>query len=224
MMGGSVFVRARQAVAASLEIGIGGVERASRPALSRMSVREIEAAQDQARDERFAAERRRDEALRRREQLEAEGREWQEKATFALGKQRSDLAEQAIGRQIETEEGAASATADAAAADRDIQRLAATIAQLGEERTRMSAELTQAERRLEREQGTASAIPASAEERAERARARFDRLMEDICSDQPASPTRSDIDGELETLRREDEIARRLAAMRNPKPQPKRRA
>lgn len=208
-MSASLFLRSTRAFASQLEIGLGSLERVGHDSLSRYSIREIEAAQEGAREGRFRAERKRAAANARRDRLTAEAASWGEKAAFALGKDRAELATRAIEQQIDCEARAEAASQEAGEAEAEIARLAKLTDELGEERRRMSAELTAAERDRA---GTAEDDDTiTLEQRAERARARFDRMMEDV---RPAAAATADGAAELDALRREDRVAERLAAMR----------
>jgi len=206
----SFFLRAQQAIAANLEIGVGGIERSIRGGLSRLSVREIEGAQDEARRERFAAERRRDAARGEAERLDLLAADWRDKAAYALTKDRRDLAAAALERQLDCEQQrvAAHHTADDAAAE--VERLAALVESLGAERTRMAAEITATDRLGASGAGPAVGGRPGVEQRAEQARARFDRMMEDVRAAHPVVPA---TDAEIEALRRADEVERRLAEL-----------
>lgn len=215
-MSGSVFVRASSAFRSQIELGVGSAERASRRGLSRHSIREMEAAIDDLRTQRFAAERERDRAASDKTAQLAAAAAWGEKAAYALGKTRSDLAEQAIGRQLDAERDARTASDREQASTAEVERLAALTIELTAERKRMAAELADLE---QRRPGTpavsdpSAAAKQRAEQRVERARARFDQLMDDERGGRPETAGDAG-EHEIDALRRTDEVAERLAAMR----------
>lgn len=210
-MPASFFLRSKQAFVAQMEIGLSAVERVSHGSMSRDSVREIEAAQEQARESRFQAERRRGIALARRDLSGSEAATWGEKAAYALTKDRTDLAERAVERQIDCEAAAVAASQEATKAEGEIVRLTALTIELGEERRRMSAELKALEH--ERSSTDDEDGPLTIEQRAERARARFGRMIEDARPDGETDISAA-ASSNLDALRRADAVEERLATMR----------
>ena len=139
-MGASVFVRASSAFMSQVELGVGSAERVRRRGLSRHSIREIGGAIEDLRTQRFAAERERDLAVRERAAQLAAAMEWAEKAAYALSKERSDLAEQAISRQLDAEHDAQKASDREQTSTTEVERLAALTSELTAERKRMAAD------------------------------------------------------------------------------------
>jgi phage shock protein A len=212
MMGASVFVRASSAFMSQVELGVGSAERVSRRGLSRHSIREVEAAIEDVRTQRFAAERERDLAVRERAAQLAAAMEWGEKAAYALSKERSDLAEQAISRQLDAERDAQNASDREQASTTEVERLAALTSELTAERKRMAAELA-ALQQPGRDAISGEHRTGAAEQRVERARARFDQLMDDERSGRSKDDSNTSAQ-EIDALRRADQVAERMATLR----------
>ncbi|MBJ6123408.1 PspA/IM30 family protein [Sphingomonas mollis] len=211
-MAGSIFMRASNAFISQIELGAGSVERANRRSLSRQSIREVEAAIDNVRDQRFASERERDDAAREMTRQVALAADWGEKAAYALSKERADLAERAIERQLDAERDAQASSARERAASIEVKRLAVLTVDLTAERKAMLGKLAALEQ--ERSSITGNLSPETiTEQRVERARARFDQLMDDEREANLVVST--DTSGqEIDALRRADQVAERLSALR----------
>ena len=211
-VGGSIFMRMSGAVLSQIEVGIGSAEHASRWGLSRRSIREMEAAIEDVRSQRFAAESNRDRAASERAAQLLSAATWGDNAAYALGKERHDLAERAIACQLDAEREAQDAAQLEEKFSAEAVRLAALIEELTIERQRMAAELAELERN--RPDTSAQKVQGETpEQRFERARARFDRLMED--EGNGPSPASFEPHGrEIDELRRADQVAERLAALR----------
>ncbi len=130
----------------------------------------------------------------------------------ALSKGRADLAEQAIGRQLDAEREAQAAENLEQASAVEIDRLVALTTDLTAERRRMVAELAvvaQAPSPVH----TDARQPTTVEQRVERARARFEQIIDDERIGRPVSPVPAAED-EIDALRRTDQIAERLDELR----------
>lgn len=211
-MAGSIFMRASGAVMSHIELGISAAERSSRHGLSRQSIREIETALEEVRTQRFTAESGRDRAAGVKAKQIASAAEWKEKAVYALSKGRADLAEQAIGRQLEAEREAQAAENLEQTSAIEIDRLVALATDLTAERKRMVAELA-AVAQEPASAPTDARQPSTVEQRVERARARFEQIIDDARTAWSVSPAAAAED-EIDALRRADQIAERLAELR----------
>jgi phage shock protein A len=207
MMAESIFLRASNAFMSRIEIGVESAERTSRLGLSRQSVREVQAVIDDLRDRRFAAERDRDQATRDAANQTALAIDWGEKAAYALSKAREDLAEQAIGRQLDAERAVALASNRVRSFDAEIERLTEQASALAGERTAMNEALAAAGR--QRSESGLARSGTTPEQRVELAKARFDQLMDEERSARPTVSVASEIDD----LRRADDVAQRLKAL-----------
>jgi phage shock protein A len=222
-VGGSIFMRMSGAVLSHIEVGIGSAEHASRWRLSRSSIREMEAAIEDARSQRFAAENNRDQAARERATQLLSAATLGDDAVYALGKERQDLAERAIVRQLDAEHEAQEAAGREEKFSTEAVRLGALIDELTIERQRMAAELAEIERN--RPDINAKNVGGETpEQRFERAHARFDRLMEDERNGSSAASIKPH-QREIDDLRQSDRVAERLAVLRaGAKPRTKRPA
>lgn len=208
----SFFVRTQNAFASNFEIGLAALETRCRDGLARNSVREMDAALEEARRERFAADERRDGAAADEKRLRAEIADWRDKAAFALGKDRADLAELALAAELDAEAKLAEAGKAKAAAAKDAQRIQALMDEMLAQRQDMAARA----RTLDsRPAGRGSGSRLTPEQRAEVARARFERIVEDLDGAAPPPAAESQGAADLDQLRRSDEIERRLAELKS---------
>jgi len=211
-MPASLFVRMSGAIASHVELGLEAAEKVSRRPLSRQAVREIEAVIDDLEAQGLAAERARADAASQKAKHITDAVEWGERAAYALGKDRSDLAGQAIGRQLDAERGARAATEREEQANRDAEQLKTLVTDLEAERRRMMEDLRALERDRPADPIAVRADP-SVELRIRRARTRFERLMNDETAER-AHPSAEESARDIEALRRADQVAERLAMLR----------
>jgi len=210
-VGGSIFMRMSGAVLSQIEVGLGSAEHASRWGLSRRSIREMEASIEDVRSQRFAAESSRDRAATERAAQLISASTWGDNAAYAIQKERPDLAEQAIARQIDCERQAQEAAELEEQSSTEVARLAALIEELTTERQRMAAELAELERNRPNSLVQQNTIETP-EQRFERARARFLRLMEGekvVHAQTALEPERHEID----EMRLADRVKERMATL-----------
>jgi phage shock protein A len=215
----SIFIRVQRVLSGSVETATGALERVSSTSLMREAIRQVGRAQDEARVELDAIRARRIHAERQRESLKERLATLQEQASFALSKNRPDLAQAAISRQIEFEaelERLKKVAADAAA---EGARLEECAQQLKVRKAQMEQELHvfQATQREANICGAGVNSPVDrTESRVSRAEAAFERAMAagggvttNLMNREHAAKI-----AEVEALQREAAIEARLAALR----------
>jgi phage shock protein A len=218
-MSDSIFVRVQRVVSGGVGTAIDAAERYSGNSVMRQAIREMDSAIEKALAESEAARAKRLQAAHRLQEYRKQLATLKEQARFALGKDRLDLAEVAIARQLDIEGQISLATkaeTDAAEAER---RLEESAAELKLRRGQMYDEL----RGFEDSQQAASAgdesngwLGSGLARRAERAQQAFERAMDSAggLSGGRASPEEAAKVAELEALQKEAAIAERLAALR----------
>ncbi|MES2339639.1 MAG: hypothetical protein V4537_16225 [Pseudomonadota bacterium] len=201
----SILDRVQRIVSATIEDALVLAERATGTSLLREGLREVDRAIATLERERDAATRRATEAAAQADAAQARIARLDDDARYALGRQRIDLARDAVARQVALEGEIVAlaslrsgALAEAAAFDDGITdagdrraSLARRIATLDSAEAGHSQALTPADRSIARADAT------------------FDRLASRL---PPASPPLAEV-AEIEALRREDAITARLAAL-----------
>lgn len=217
-MSDSIFVRVQRVMSGGVGSAIDAAERLSGTSVMRQAIREMDSAIEKARAEGEGARAKRLQAAHRLQECRKQLATLKEQARFALGKERLDLAEAAIARQLDVETQIASLTkteAEAATAER---RLEESAAELKLRRGQMYDEL----RSFEAAQRAGSngdegpgSLDSRLQRRAERAQEAFERAMEAAggLSGARASPEAAAKVAELEALQKEAAIAERLAAL-----------
>lgn len=218
-MADSIFVRVQRVVTGGVGSALDAAERLGGTSVMRQAIRDMDAAIDKAHAEGEGARAQRLQAAHRLQECRKQLATLKEQARFALGKDRMDLAEAAIARQIDVEAQVAAlakAETEAAAAER---RLEESAAELKLRRGQMYDEL----RAFEAAQRAASSgddAPGSPDSRlqrrAERAQEAFERAMDAAggLSGGLASAEAAAKVAEIEALQKEAAIAERLAALR----------
>lgn len=209
----SIFTRVRRVLAASVEDAVTALEKASGTSLMREAIRQVARAADEVRAEQAANADRIADAVRQEAQARARIAELDDKARYALGKERDDLAGAAVSRQLELEaELKRLATVQEGAAEQAV-RLDEAAAALAARKAQMERELAAFEAAQQ------AGAPAAAvrrerdlQERADRAQETFERVMAAAGGN---AAGRSDAhEAEIDALRRDEAIEARLAAMR----------
>ncbi|MET1111232.1 MAG: PspA/IM30 family protein [Allosphingosinicella sp.] len=219
-MAESIFVRVQRVVTGGVGSALDAAERLGGTSVMRQAIRDMDSAIDRARAESDGARSKRLQAAHRLQECRKQLTTLQEQARFALGKDRMDLAEAAIARQLDVEAQVAALTkaeAEAAAAER---RLDESAAELKLRRGQMVEELRgfEAAQRAASDGGEAPGSPdARLQRRAERAQEAFERAMESAggLNGARATPEAAAKVAELEALQKEAAIAERLAALRD---------
>ncbi|HEX8239078.1 MAG TPA: PspA/IM30 family protein [Allosphingosinicella sp.] len=214
----SIFVRVQRVVTGGVGSALDAAERLGGTSVMRQAIRDMDSAIDKARLEGDAVRAKRLQAGHRLQECRKQLATLKEQARFAMGKDRIDLAEAAIARQLDVEAQIASLTraeAEATAAER---RLEDSAAELKLRRGQMYDELRgfEAAQRAGSDGDDAPGSPdARLQRRAERAQQAFERAMEAAggLSGGRASPEAAAKVAELEALQKEAAIAERLAAL-----------
>jgi phage shock protein A len=180
----------------------------------RETIRQVAGAADEVRIEQEAVADRVAAAKREQAQIRARLAELDDKAHYALGKARDDLAGAAVSKQLDME--AALARLDRVQADavEEAVRLDECAAALAARKAQMERELAAFEA-LELEDGPGAATvrrDRKLQERADRAQETFDRVM--ASAGGTAAGRADPHEAEIDALQREDAIDARLAAMR----------
>lgn len=215
-MSDSIFVRVQRVVSGGVGSALDAAERLSGSSVMRQAIREMDQAIEKARAEGDSARAKRLQAAHRLRECRSQLATLKEQARFALSKERLDLAEAAIARQIDVETqiaALAEAEAEAEAAER---RLGESAAELKLRRGQMYDELRSFEAAQRASGGDGAETPDSQlQRRAERAQEAFERAMDAAggLSGGRASPEAAAKVAELEALQKEAAIAERLAAL-----------
>jgi phage shock protein A len=208
----SIFMRVRRVLSASVEDAVAALERASGASLMRETIRQVARAGDDVRAQQEALADSIADARRQQDQIRARIAELDDKAHYAVGKARDDLAGAAVSRQFELE-------AELTRLDKVQAEAAGRAVKLDECAAALAQRKVQMERELAAFEATqAAAGPGNAargrdrklQQQVDRAQETFDRVM-------AASGTAGAADAqeaEIDALRRDEAIEARLAGMR----------
>jgi len=216
-MAESIFVRIQNVLSAGANTTVSVVERASGSSLMREAIRQVARAEDDARECLESAKARRLHAQRRQQTLAEQVATLGEQARFALGKDRPDLAEAAVARQIDCEAQAILAAAAEKDAVDEAARLEDGLTALRVRKNDMQKELAAFEAaRTASTGGEARPAPDRVARQVSRAEALFERAMEASGGGDLGLTPAGDASriAEIEALRREAAVAGRLAALR----------
>jgi phage shock protein A len=209
-----VHLRVKRVLSASLEDLVDAMERAGGASVMREAIRQVDRALDDVRVEKEAAGDRAALARLQHGKMRERIADLGEKARFALGKGRDDLAEAALASQLDLESGMKQLDAGQAEAAAEIVRLDACLAELAARKAQMLAQLASFEA-ARREAGLGQDGVAHRERRlrrqVSRAQETFDRVMANAGG--VASPAAAH-EAEIDALRRDEAVAERLAALR----------
>lgn len=217
-MSDSIFVRVQRVVSGGVGSALDAAERLSGTSVMRQAIREMDAAIEKADSERESARARRLQADHHLQACRKQLATLKEQAQFALGKQRLDLAEAAVGRQIDVEAQIAALAKAEGEAKADERRFGESVDSLKLRRGQMYEELRafEATQRAAASDCEAPGSPdARVQRRAERAEEAFERALAAAggLSGGRASPDAAAKVAELEALQKEAAIAERLAAL-----------
>ena len=215
-----IYLRVARVLSASIEDAVDAMERAGGTSVMREAVREVDRALDEVRAEHETVTARRLQAARQQRLFRERAAALDDKARFAMGEGRDDLAEAALSRQLDFEAQAERLDAVQAETAEQERRLEECVTALTNRKAQMEEELaafevakrdaalggdgpTRQDRRIER--------------RVERAVGAFDRAMTGAGG---AGTTRADAAAaakvaEIDVIQKSSEIARRMAALRS---------
>ena len=210
-----IFLRVRRLLSATAEDGVDALERASGGGVMREAIRQVDRALDEVRIEQEAAADRGAHAARRQARIRERLADLDEKARFALGKGRDDLAEAALASQLDLEAELGRLDSVRAEAAEQKGRLDACLAELAARKQVMERDLAafEAARRDERfAEDKTGRDDRRIQRQVGRAQETFDRVMAAAGGAPAGRP--DDKEAELDALRREAAVADRLAALR----------
>lgn len=215
-MAESIIARIRRIISAGIEESVDAAERSGGTGVMREAIREVDAVIDDARAEHEAAMARRLLSARQARLFRERLASLDDKARFALGEGREDLAEAAISRQLDFEAQAAALEKAEAEAGTEVARLEECMTALRARKAEMQEALAAFE--LAQHDATSSTCPpARTERRVERAEAAFERAMNGTGT--ATGSARADLRAtakvaEIDTLQRTAIIAQRMASLR----------
>jgi phage shock protein A len=216
-MAESIFVRIQNVLAAAADTTVSFVERASGTSLIREAIRQVARAEDDARECVERADTRRLHAIRRQHTLREQVETLTEQARYALSKERPDLAEAAVSRQIDCEAQVAQAIAAEQQAVQEAAQLQESLAALRARKLEMQKELAAFEAAQAEASSATDSVRNPIGRKVSRAEALFERGMAASGGGDPGLVSTGNAAqlAEVEALRRQDAIAERLAALRN---------
>lgn len=208
-----IFLRVRRVLSASAEDAVDALERASGASVMRETIRQVARAQDEVRTEQEALAARVAQAKRQQGLTRARTDDLHEKARFALGKDRDDLAEAALARQLDLEAELARLDRVQAEAAEQAVRLDECASALAARKAQMEAELAAFEAsRPDDALGEPTRRDQALQRKVDRAQETFDRVMAGVGGN-PAGQA-GDEEAEIDALRRSAAVAERMAALR----------
>lgn len=209
-----IFRRVQRVFSAGAELGVDALERVSGASLLRQALRQVDRACGDARAEHEAATARGAQARHRHGRIRARIADLAEKARFALGKGRGDLAEAALSSQLDLEAELARLDLVQAEAADHAARLDPCIADLVARKAQLERELAAFE--AARRDGNSGADGAACQDRILRTVARSEETFERArarAGDGPAASAGA-AEAEIEALRKSALLAERMAALR----------
>lgn len=214
-MAESIFLRVRRVLSASVEDAVAALERASGASLMRETIRQVARAADAVRAEQEAVADSIADARQQQDRIRARIAELNDKAHYAVGKARDDLAGAAVSRQFELEaELARLDQVQAEAAERAV-KLDECAAALGQRKAQMERELAAfeaAQAAAGPGNGATRGRDRKLQQQVDRAQETFARVM--AASGGSAAGRADPAEAEIDALRRDEEIEARLAGMR----------
>jgi len=204
---------------AGVEDAVDRMEVAGSESVMRETIREVDRAIDLVQIDYEAIVTRRLQAARQQKMLRERAGELQDKARFALGEDRADLAEAALTKQVDCEEEAAKLEAAQAACQQEETRLAQNLAALKARKQEMEqalADFLGARRDAELGGDGPTRVRRDIEKRVQDAEQAFGRAMAGAGG---AGVARADAEitnrvAEIDVMRKRATVASRLAALR----------
>lgn len=219
-MAETIFMRVRRMISASVEDVVDAMERAGGTSIMREAIREVDRAIDEVRAEHEAATTRRLLAVRQQKMFRDKLSGLEEKARFAIGENRDDLAEAAVSRQLEFEAQAERLDGVQAESSDQERRLDECLTALKTRKERMEEELAafEAARRDAALGGDGPTRPGRrTERRVEQAEEAFDRAMAGVGGVSGVSRTDAQAAAkvaEIDAMQKRAIVAQRMAALR----------
>ena len=213
---GQGFTRVRRVVSASIETAVLAAENVSGGALLREAVRELERAEDAMRRDRDRLVARRDGAVIDQKARKAKAAEMADNARYALSKGREDLATQAIAHQLDLEAEADRLATVQAESKVELAAVEEALAELGARRDKMSREVAAASAAQSGGHYSPTGKP-SPQAKVDGAIARANEIFERATgkvADPLNDPATARGMAEVASMKRDDAIAERLAAMK----------
>jgi phage shock protein A len=220
-MAESIFTRVGRIMSGRLEDRVDEMERSRSDSVMREAIREVDRAIDELRRQQEAAMMRRLQAERQQQTLVKTAAGLTDKAKYALGEGREDLAEGALSRQVELEEQAGKLTAVQEVAKIEEDKLEESLSSLRARKKQMEEALA-AFQVAKAESGsgleaTSTVNTNEREHRIENAEAAFDRAM---TGGGGIGFSRGDAEAinkvaEIDTMSRRATVAERLAALKS---------
>lgn len=211
-----IYLRVRRLLSASAEEAVDALERATGAGLLREAIRQVDGALDEVRAEHRAQAERSARAGRRRQELRERIADLDEKARFALGKGREDLAEAAVSSQLDLEARIERLDGVQADSAEQIVKLDECVAALGARKAQMLKDLRgfEAARRDQGADSRESRRDARIERTVSRAEQAFERVMAGTGDGIGAGDDNEEKLAEIDAIRREAALADRMAALR----------
>jgi phage shock protein A len=219
-MAEAIHKRLARLFSSTIEDTVDRMEVAGSESVMRETIREIDRAGDLMRADYETAVSRRLQAARQQKMLRERAEELQDRARFALGADRADLAEAALTRQVDCEEEAQKLEAAQAASQEEETRLAENVAALKARKTEMEQALADflGARRDARLGGDGpTRVRHDIEHRVHNAEEAFRRAMLGAggVGLAPADVETTNRVAEIDVMRKRAVIASRLAALRD---------
>lgn len=213
-----IFLRVRRVLSASAEETVDAMERAGAGSVMREAIRQIDRAIDDVRAEHRSAQQRGVQAKKLEQAIRDRIADLDEKARFALGKGREDLAEAALSSQLDLEERVTQLETAQKESAEQVIRLDSCFADLRARKTKMEKELRDFEaRRRDCSLGGGDRDCSDViERRVERAEATFERVKSANGDPEIHGSDPEDMEklAEIESIRRSSVVAERLEALR----------
>ncbi len=208
-----ILKRVQRIVSAGLESATDAAERLNGGGMMRHAIREVDQAIDKVKARHEAAKTCSLQASWRQAAIRDQVADLARDARFALDKGREDLAQAAVSRQLDLEEEARRLSQQQSEADREAAQLAATIEELRGRKAQMEQDYAALE--IARREAQALGRDPKLDRKVQRAEGAFERARQRVgCTPsvvhQPEGPELQ----ALKEVRREDEIAARMAALR----------
>jgi phage shock protein A len=218
-MAEALLKRMSRLFSAGAEDSVDRMEAAASERVMRETVREVDRAIDRVQAEYEEAVTRRLQAAKHQKMLGEKAAELEQKARFALGEDRTDLAEAALSRQVDCEEEAAKLTAKQSDSQAEETRLAENLAALKTRKASMEqalADFAAARREAERGGDGPARVRHDVEKLVRDAEHAFARVMANAggVSVSPVDAAAASRVAEIDVMRKRAMVVSRLEALR----------